>query len=515
MTKKKLVCVMLAGLLSTTALMNMAACKNPASGATNVSFDELVPEKYGEWDGNYVYCGNVKSKTTGESVETLVQSVTLGEETYSVRTCDSYVVYGNTIYMSLSVQSRNDACIVAYDVSTQSQKTLSYTQRKETDVPGLLVEYEPYYVDFVLSENEIVLGGRRSYVWAEDNSGKDIPEGYDSKFVRVMIDRDGEIMQTDDGKYDDFTCVDDGYYEDYVSTQKGSFLYAAVWGEDPVLVCDMQAAEGCEKTAEFIHEGASAGYLIETRTTKTKTDNEERLVKLEWFDMGQKTTTTLFEGDTSAEWLLTPRQRYLFTYERAEYEYTTKEGETNTYTAHKNAALYEVVYAAESAAQTVPTFTSVKLLLGGKNYNIEAIDITDNTMYAHVNWYSSASGCDGGGYHNEYMQMSLSDGSWKTMKVDTYNAALHAARNADYAKDGVSFNGYTYYLRYQRLANAPIVGTARSAYLFQRDDEAKKQTDTLQLWSPKIVDEQEKYCAEMWEENWNWNVKDSFVISDK
>lgn len=518
MQKKKLVCIMLASLTAFTALLNMASCKEPASGATNVTFDELVPEKYGEWDGNYVYCGNVKSKTTGESEETLVQSVTLGDETYSVTACNDYAIYGNTIYMALSVQSRNDACLVAYDVSTQSSKTLFYTQRKATDVQGLLEVYELYSVDFVLSENYIVLSGWRSYEWEEDNSGKNIPDGHESKNVRVVIDGNGNIVKTDDGKYDDFMCVSKRYYENYVNTTDGTLLYAAAWEweRDPVLVCNLQAEDGYTKDAEFIDEGGSVGYLIETRRKKTGEEREDRLVKLEWFDIGMKDTKTLFEGDTYAEWILTPRKQYLYVYDLETYEYTTKEGETNTYTAHKNAVLYRIDYVPlEISMARYPDFGEAYKFEDKKNYDIEAIDITDGTMYAHVNWYSSASGCDGGGYHNEYMQTALSEsGSWKTMKQDKYHAALHAARNADYAQDCVSFNGYTYYLRYQRLTNAPIVGTARSAYLFQRDDESG-ETDTMQLWSAKIVDENEKYCAKMWDENWNWSVKNSFVIFDK
>ena len=43
------------------------------SGCEQVS--DFIPEAYGEWDGNYVYRENYRSKTTGEDGEVLVSEV--------------------------------------------------------------------------------------------------------------------------------------------------------------------------------------------------------------------------------------------------------------------------------------------------------------------------------------------------------------------------------------------------------------------------------------------------------
>ena len=56
-TAKKLFCIGLA-----LATLFLSACEDP-------TFEELIPESYGAWEGNYIYRGNVRSKTTGENPE--------------------------------------------------------------------------------------------------------------------------------------------------------------------------------------------------------------------------------------------------------------------------------------------------------------------------------------------------------------------------------------------------------------------------------------------------------------
>ncbi len=514
MTKKKLVCIMLAALTTSAAAMNMAACKQ-ASGATDVAFEELVPEEFGEWDGNYIYRGNVKSKTTGESPEYIVSTVELDGASYSVANCESYIVCDDVIYMTLALSGRNDSCLVSYDVSQQRQKTLFSTKRTAVaEEEGLYEVYTMFYADFLLEKNRIVLTGQRTYEWGEGFYNPVIPEKYETRLERFVIDENGEIVTTDEGKYGDFMYEDCGYYYNYEDTSEGTILYAAAWGEDPVQVCNMSTESGYTKTAEFVGEGGTYGYLIETRRKKTAEEREDPLVSLEFFDMRLRETRTLLDGEKYAEWIATPKNKYLYVYDYETYEYTTKEGETDTYTAHKDAALYRFACVpAEVSSLQFPSLQEVCSFESGKKYDIEAIVEGDkSTMYARVDWCSSASGCDGGGYHDEYRQIELGySSSYKTLKRENYREALHVARNAEYAQDGVRFGEYTYYLRYQRLSNAPIVGTSRHAYLLQRDGE--KETDTLQLWSPSIVDENEKYCSMMWDEN--GYVMNDFVIFDK
>ena len=52
------------------------------SGCKNVY--DYKPESYGEWEGNYIYKGNYRSKTTGEDGEVLVSEVVYEGNTYQV-----------------------------------------------------------------------------------------------------------------------------------------------------------------------------------------------------------------------------------------------------------------------------------------------------------------------------------------------------------------------------------------------------------------------------------------------
>ena len=65
---------------------------------------DVVPEEYGEWDNNYVYRGNGRSKTTGEDYEQLVNSVEIEGENYTVLACADFEIKGDDVYMILACQ---------------------------------------------------------------------------------------------------------------------------------------------------------------------------------------------------------------------------------------------------------------------------------------------------------------------------------------------------------------------------------------------------------------------------
>ena len=73
----------------------MAACQ---------TMGDVVPEEYAEWDNNYVYRGNGRSKTTGEDYEQLVNSVEIEGENYTVLACADFEIKGDDVYMILACQ---------------------------------------------------------------------------------------------------------------------------------------------------------------------------------------------------------------------------------------------------------------------------------------------------------------------------------------------------------------------------------------------------------------------------
>ena len=67
--------------------------------------EDLIPalDSYAEWDGNYMYRGNVRVKTTGEDVEFLLPEITYENKTYTIgeaNTRDNYRFFGdNTLIL--------------------------------------------------------------------------------------------------------------------------------------------------------------------------------------------------------------------------------------------------------------------------------------------------------------------------------------------------------------------------------------------------------------------------------
>ncbi len=108
-----------------------------SSGCT-LDVEELLPspEEYGEWDGNYIYRGNVRAKTTGEDEELCVPEIKYEEEiyelTYSPDQIDFLYIDDNTIL------------IFAKRLSPRiNDKNLEGTESKKTNKPQIcaLIKY--------------------------------------------------------------------------------------------------------------------------------------------------------------------------------------------------------------------------------------------------------------------------------------------------------------------------------------------------------------------------------------
>lgn len=93
------------------------------------------PSEYCEWDGNYIYRGNMRAKTTGEDVELLLSSVEINGEIYDIGAITSRSKYrfvdNNTLIFLASVNKRT------------VEQPLSYTDQKEDEkqIKSIIVRY--------------------------------------------------------------------------------------------------------------------------------------------------------------------------------------------------------------------------------------------------------------------------------------------------------------------------------------------------------------------------------------
>lgn len=72
-------------------------------------YEDLVPNSsdYANWDGNYIYKGNYRSKTTGEDEERLIKNIEYNGNTYYINDYN-YSIYDNNLYYFFTTKSNKE-----------------------------------------------------------------------------------------------------------------------------------------------------------------------------------------------------------------------------------------------------------------------------------------------------------------------------------------------------------------------------------------------------------------------
>jgi len=98
------------------------------------SYEDIVPseDELGLWEGNYIYQGNLRTKTTGENTETLVSEVTYESKTYEIDETLDYRYVNNEIFLLVNATGpaensyTNDDVCLFLKYSPQNQETELY-----------------------------------------------------------------------------------------------------------------------------------------------------------------------------------------------------------------------------------------------------------------------------------------------------------------------------------------------------------------------------------------------------
>jgi hypothetical protein len=136
--KKRLISIVL-------AILTVFLCFGFSGCVSNTpTFEEVVPLEYADWDGNYIYYQNARSKTTGEDFEVLVETVQIEETTYRIKSIEEVEYFEDLIvfcfYVEENVEIEEGAeeqelkvenCIVIYDVFNKTSK-LIYVSKQDT-----------------------------------------------------------------------------------------------------------------------------------------------------------------------------------------------------------------------------------------------------------------------------------------------------------------------------------------------------------------------------------------------
>lgn len=78
--------------------------------------EDIIPDitELSSWDGNYIYRGNLRCKTTGEDTETLISVVNYNNKIYIVQETLDYAYINDNIYMILQVEGKDDENITSF-----------------------------------------------------------------------------------------------------------------------------------------------------------------------------------------------------------------------------------------------------------------------------------------------------------------------------------------------------------------------------------------------------------------
>lgn len=142
------------------------------------------PKTYGEWDGNYIYSANYRSKTTGEDCEKLVSEVVYEGITYQIEDDSyyyinkddsrySYFIHGDYIYLVLigtkdkTLSSKK--FLIRYNLKEKTQETVFAKTHSNTEESFEYISY--------VSDERIVLEKGDSW-FALDFNGNLIEENF-------------------------------------------------------------------------------------------------------------------------------------------------------------------------------------------------------------------------------------------------------------------------------------------------------------------------------------------------
>ena len=465
MKKQSKVAVLLASML---CVLSFAAC----------NFEDYIPDSYGEWDGYYVYCGNYRSKTTGEDGERLIQALTIDSKEYAVEECTDSVIVGDEMYVCLRVSSEDEefTCLAAYDMAAKTQR-LIYREKTVTE-DG---DEETYRARHILKvcENRIFL-----YEYSEADS--------------FSVTQNGELQEG-------INLSSVFMAGDYLYYWRDDGLYCRTWIDATETVI-MEGINTANLQVEYVKQEECDGLLITAY-------GEDQYAVIPWYfyDFSTRTLNEI-SGFPSGkiQWVTNANHwEYFLSYQEQtiEYEETWDLFKTviRTQTVQTNCVLWRMDY-----SQSVPQITRVYTFDEDKDYT-GLIGVDGTYCHVRAEWYEEAHGCNGGGMRNDFLRMNLTTGEVKKYRnEEALRDAVKTCKSLSFAQNPVRCGEYAYYVQWDALSF--VWGEPNHVYQLKRTDGEK--TDVMQLWAC-YDEESANYFAPMWDWKARWDgqfTADTFTV---
>lgn len=481
------------------------ACVSACQG-----IDDIIPESYGEWDNNYIYRGNGKSKTTGEDYEQLVNSVEIDGKSHAVRACVDGKIEGDDMYMILaccetkpSVEvSYNPAgwdsdlgltyCLVVYNIQDKTQKLL-FTDQNITREDGEYF-YRPKGIEGIFGER-IVL---RAYTQETEDIGDYLSLRNNQWFT---VDLEGNLLDSTfeylvESNYDSsWQWVSDEYLVSEVYEDDGIKLYYRdnQLSQPTLFYTHSRNAYNNPYGWSYVEQDGRKGVLIEEyyRVDSSSNYNKNILSKIKFYDFETNTTSSISVGQY-AMFYMGSRYVKIYDYTTLDYYYTWAEKKTAD--VEVNNGVYRLAYD-ENGVRLEEVFD----LTEKRNFTIYGIQ-EDKMVYLE-RWYDNPRGCDiFGGSEAEYWEYDFTSGEQKSIQFEDVRG-LEDEYAAVYEQEkGVVVGDYIYFLHEETLQ--ALMSAATTAYQLKRRNVTTGALEIMQLWHERKDYSSSsltlKYCEDLW-----------------
>ena len=461
---------------------------------------DIIPETYGEWEQNYLYRGNARTKTTGEDYEQLVTTVEYDGKIYNAQHCVDSKIKGDDIYMILACQEvgtyvhtmvyyrRSWAaskekfyCLVVYNIRKKTQKVLTAEQiimREDKEY-----FYRPTDIEGVF-DDRIVL---RAYIEETEK----IDEYYQTyEMDWYTVDFEGTLMEPSIEYTSTWEWVSDEYLVAEIYNRQENMYelyYRTSAYSDPILV-QKKTTSG---DWTYVERNGIKGFLIQDKYYKNTPNKKSWAVRcIKFYNFATNTMSEPvsigkyadFYGDYS----------YIKTYEYKTIEYYETWIEKKSTTVETNHALYRLIYD-ESGVHLEEFLT----LTDEHCYYIYGIQ-GNKILYRDL-WYQNPRGCSFGGSEYVYCERDLSSGKITEIDEDRITA-MEDEYSAVYEQEkGIAVGDYIYFLHEEEIYEGLMVGNSL-AYMLMRSNVKTNELEVMQVWHSEDNDDGDdrKFCEEFW-----------------
>ncbi len=438
------------------------------------SLYELAPDSYADWDGNYIYYANSRSKTTGQESEYLIESLEKDGKVYTVNDVQDFAYKGDDVYLCLqmvySVPEQNwyeyTTCFACYDIQEQTSEVL-FWETDELSVDSI----------YTMREDYLILNMGDSH--------------YNARLVRMKYN--GEILSENDNWVLDYKQV--GNY--LVDWRNDAFVYTTLENEEPITMFSF-AGDFRDYEVEYYKDANNEGFLFEFKNQSYENSG------LYFYDIVGKELHEFVTYDSGVEYfrngayVLVGKPKHV-TYENTEvfldgafiFIIPKAEQVTNHYYGTVECKLYKFDFTLEDATlQLVYDFSEKYAQKSFDNYYV----FDDGTLYFEADeLIIREGGCQGkSGTEDSYYFLNPAKGELNETKELNYSEIADRTSNTTVQtarKIGAVCGDYVYYI----IAEEYGGWGRRYAYTLYRCEMETGKEEVMQFWADECDFERGEY----------------------